>query len=42
MTTVIKITPAGEIDTIRCGSGHDTVLADPTDHIASDCEDIRR
>jgi Ca2+-binding RTX toxin-like protein len=32
----------GEVDTVRCGSGTDTVLADGTDHVAADCEDVRR
>lgn len=32
----------GELDTVRCGSGHDTVLADPGDTVARDCEDVRR
>jgi Ca2+-binding RTX toxin-like protein len=32
----------GEIDTVRCGSGHDIVLADGHDRIAADCEDVRR
>ena len=32
----------GEIDTVRCGSGHDVVLADGHDRVAADCEDVRR
>jgi Ca2+-binding RTX toxin-like protein len=32
----------GEIDTVRCGSGHDIVLADGHDRVAADCEDVRR
>jgi Ca2+-binding RTX toxin-like protein len=32
----------GELDTVRCGSGHDIVLADGHDHVAADCEDVRR
>jgi hypothetical protein len=27
---------------VRCGSGRDVVLADGTDHVAADCEDVRR
>jgi Ca2+-binding RTX toxin-like protein len=32
----------GEIDTVRCGPGHDVVLADGHDRVAADCEDVRR
>jgi Ca2+-binding RTX toxin-like protein len=32
----------GETDTVRCGSGRDVVLADGSDHVAADCEDVRR
>jgi Ca2+-binding RTX toxin-like protein/DNA-binding beta-propeller fold protein YncE len=32
----------GEIDTVRCGPGRDVVFADPADHVAGDCESVRR
>lgn len=32
----------GARDTIRCGPGRDTVVADQTDRIAADCEVVRR
>jgi Ca2+-binding RTX toxin-like protein len=32
----------GETDVVRCGAGHDVVLADGTDKVAGDCEDVRR
>jgi Ca2+-binding RTX toxin-like protein len=31
-----------ESDTVRCGSGVDTVLADRSDRVATDCEHVRR
>ena len=33
---------SGGTDTVFCGPGRDTVLADPTDRIAPDCEVVRR
>jgi Ca2+-binding RTX toxin-like protein len=32
----------GGNDVVRCGPGEDTVLADPTDHVAGDCEHVHR
>jgi Ca2+-binding RTX toxin-like protein len=32
----------GAVDTIRCGEGTDYVLADPTDEVGRDCEDVLR
>jgi hypothetical protein len=32
----------GKVDRISCGAGRDTVLADRRDHVARDCERIRR
>ena len=32
----------GEVDTIRCGAGRDSVLADAGDRVAKDCESVRR
>jgi hypothetical protein len=32
----------GDIDSVRCGAGHDVVFADPADKVAGDCEDVRR
>jgi Ca2+-binding RTX toxin-like protein len=32
----------GQSDTISCGPGHDRVLADRTDRVASDCERVKR
>jgi Ca2+-binding RTX toxin-like protein len=32
----------GDIDSVRCGPGHDVVFADPGDRVAGDCEDVRR
>ena len=32
----------GDIDSVRCGAGHDVVFADPGDQVARDCEDVRR
>ena len=32
----------GARDTVRCGAGRDTVLADRTDTVARDCEIVRR
>lgn len=32
----------GEVDTITCGVGEDSVLADPVDIIAADCETVQR
>ncbi len=32
----------GAVDRIACGPGRDTVLADPGDDLARDCEAIRR
>ena len=32
----------GEVDTITCGSGRDTVRADRRDRVARDCERVRR
>jgi hypothetical protein len=32
----------GEIDSITCGAGTDTVLADPQDVVAPDCENVQR
>jgi len=32
----------GEVDTIECGFGRDVVRADPSDRIASDCEEVSR
>jgi hypothetical protein len=31
----------GWVDTIVCGGGLDTVVADPVDHVAADCERVR-
>src|SRR5215213_11138481 len=31
---------AAERDTFNCGTGSDTVRADPTDQVASDCENV--
>jgi hypothetical protein len=30
----------GEVDTITCGAGNDVVRADPSDSVASDCEQV--
>ncbi len=32
----------GEIDTVQCGNGNDTVLADAADTVAGDCENVDR
>ena len=32
----------GDIDSVRCGPGHDVVFADAGDKVAGDCEDVRR
>ena len=32
----------GERDTVKCGSGKDTVIADKKDKVAKDCEVVRR
>ena len=32
----------GEVDTINCGSGTDTVTADPNDNVAANCEKVTR
>ena len=32
----------GETDSVTCGAGKDVVFADPNDHVARDCESIRR
>jgi Ca2+-binding RTX toxin-like protein len=32
----------GDVDSVRCGPGHDVVFADPADSVAGDCEDVRR
>lgn len=32
----------GEVDTITCGVGEDSVLADPIDIVAADCETVQR
>jgi Ca2+-binding RTX toxin-like protein len=32
----------GEVDTIDCGSGDDTVTADPEDNVAANCETVTR
>jgi Ca2+-binding RTX toxin-like protein len=32
----------GDIDSVKCGPGHDVVFADPADKVAGDCEDVRR
>ena len=32
----------GGIDRVDCGPGRDVVYADPVDHVARSCEDVRR
>jgi hypothetical protein len=32
----------GKRDTVRCGTGRDTVIASRNDRVAHDCERVRR
>jgi len=40
--TIIANDTRGAVDTVQCGAGRDTVVANPQDRVAADCEQVTR